>query len=115
MDVVHCDWQHIRSDAVINGQVVEDVRWFLGIEGVVLPGKGLGIEKVAPDSPADLVGLKTGMVITEANGVSLESNEIMSQVIAESQGVLEVVVMVEGSDEPLGGTIEMTRLASSKF
>lgn len=114
-DVVHCNWNYVRSNAVVQGEVVENVRWFLGVEGIVLPGKGLGVEAVEPNSPADQVGLKAGMVITEANGVALESNEIMSEVIAASNGVLEVTVMVEGSDDLLTGTIEMTQVVSSKF
>ena len=113
--MIRCDWNYVRCDRVVGEEVVQNVRWYLGVEGVVLPGKGLGVEAVEPNSPADLVGLKAGMVITEANGVALESNEIMSEVIAASNGVLAVVVLVEGNDDPLTGTIEMTQLVSSKF
>jgi S1-C subfamily serine protease len=111
---VQCHWNYVHCNTVIGGQVV-NARWFLGIEGIFLPGKGLGIESVEEGSPAALVGLTSGMVIIEANGVAMESEEAMQQVIAASQGILQVVVLSEGSEQPLQGTIQMLRLVSSNF
>ncbi len=75
-----------------------------------LPGKGLGIESVEPGSPAELVGLAPGMVILEANGIPMVEEEAMSAAIAESQGVLNLVLMMEGDDVQYEATVEMTRL-----
>ena len=114
VDVVRCHWNVVHCDTVIGGQVV-DTRWYLGVEGVFLPGKGLGIESVAEGSPAAQVGLTAGMVIIQANGVALETEEAMQQVIASSQGILQVIVLSETSEQPLQGTIQMMRLASASF
>ncbi len=110
-----CDWNYVCCDAVIGGQVIEDSRWYLGIEGVFLPGKGLGVESVAEGSPAALVGMTSGMVIIQANGIAMETEEAMQQAIAASQGALNVIVLSEGSEQPLQGTIQMVRLASASF
>ena len=115
VDVVKCDWNYVCCDAVIGGQVIEDSRWYLGIEGVFLPGKGLGVESVAEGSPAALVGMTSGMVIIQANGIAMETEAAMQQAIAASQGALNVVVLSEGSEQPLQGTIQMVRLASASF
>lgn len=115
VDVVQCHWNVVRCDVVIGGQVVADSRWYLGVEGVFLPGKGLGIESVAAGSPAALAGLTAGMVITEANGVAMQTEEVMQQVIASSQGTLSVILLSEASEQPLQGTIQMVQLASARF
>lgn len=115
VDIVRCDWNYVRCDVVFAGQVVAETRWYLGVEGVFLPGKGLGIESVAEGSPAAVVGLTAGMVIVEANGIAMQTEEAMQQAIAASQGTLNVVVLSEASEQPLQGTIQMVPLASAKF
>ena len=115
VDVVRCHWNVVRCDVVIGGQVVADSRWYLGLEGVFLPGKGLGIESVAEGSPAALVGLTAGMVIVEANGIAMETEAAMQQAIAASQGTLNVILLSEASEQPLQATIQMERLASARF
>lgn len=112
---MRCDWNYVYCDAVIGGQVVENSPWYLGVNGVFLPGKGLGVESVAEGSPAALVGLAAGMVIAEANGIAMETELAMQQAIATSQGILDVVVLSETSEQPLHGTIQMVRLASAGF
>lgn len=113
-DVVHCHWNVVHCDTVIGGHVV-DTRWYLGIEGVFLPGKGLGVENVAEGSPAAAVGLTAGMVIVQANGIAMETEDAMQQAIANSQGILQIVVISEANAQPLQGTIQMVRVASAKF
>ncbi len=113
-DLDRCHWNVVHCDTVIGGHVV-DTRWFLGVEGVFLPGKGLGIESVTEGSPAALAGLTSGMVIVQANGIAMETEEAMQQAIASSQGFLEVVLISEGNEQPLQATIQMVRLASARF
>ncbi|WP_417851200.1 PDZ domain-containing protein [Thalassoglobus sp.] len=110
IDIVYCDWDYVRCDVVVGGTIVRDARWYLGMQGMFLPGKGLGIESVEPGSPAELVGLAPGMVILEANGIPMVEEEAMSAAIAESQGVLNLVLMMEGDDVQYEATVEMTRL-----
>lgn len=97
------------------GLVVEDARWYLGMKGMMLPGKGVGVESVEPDSPAAAAGLAPGMVITKCNGVAITDNDVLAQVIAESGGVLEME-LYEKLDGPLmGTTVEMIRLPAASF
>ena len=113
-DVVYCHWNIVHCNTVIGGHTV-NARWYLGIEGVFLPGKGLGIESVAEGSPAAMVGLNAGMVIIEANGIAMETEEAMQQAIANSGGILQIVVIAEGNPQPLQGTIQMVRVPAARF
>ncbi|MCP4509021.1 MAG: hypothetical protein GY826_21825, partial [Fuerstiella sp.] len=71
-EVVICDWNRIHCSTVLHvGAPAQDVQWYLGMKGLLLPGKGLGIDAVEPGSPAELVGLQPGMVITVCNGIQL--------------------------------------------
>ncbi len=82
---------------------------------MMLPGKGMGIEKVEANSPAALAGLKPGMVITKCNGVAITDEAVFGQVVAESGGVLELEVLDKIDGEPLFGTVQMTRLTTANF
>lgn len=81
----------------------------------MLPGKGMGIEKVEANSPAANAGLTPGMVITKCNGVAITDEVVFGQVVAESGGVLEMEVLDKIDGEPLFGTVQMTRLATANF
>lgn len=94
---------------------MEDVRWYLGMKGLVLPGKGIGVESVEANSPAAVTGLKPGMVITKCNGVAITDNDVFAQVIAESGGVLEMELLEKIDGEQLQATVQMTRLPSASF
>ncbi len=97
------------------GVVVEDVRWFLGVRGLILPAKGLGIELIEADSPADLAGLKQGMIITRINGVALVDEVTMGQVIESSGGLLDMEVLDKLDGTVFKITVQMKRLVTSSF
>lgn len=82
---------------------------------MMLPGKGVGVESVEPDSPAAVAGLAPGMVITKVNGTAITDNDVLAQVIAESGGVLEVELFDKLDGQLLGTTIEMIRLPAASF
>ena len=115
-DFSYCDYVYPTCDfQVPGGELIEDVRWYLGLKGLMLPGKGMGIEKVEANSPAANAGLTPGMVITKCNGVAITDEVVFGQVVAESGGVLEMEVLDKIDGEPLFGTVQMTRLATANF
>lgn len=77
-----------------------DVVWLVGIQGVLIPDRGLGITAVKPGSPAALAGLTPGMIITAANGIAMWDESSMPQAIDRSGGVLNLEVL----DSPTGTT-----------
>ncbi|WP_417381270.1 hypothetical protein [Gimesia sp.] len=112
----YCNYVYPTCDYVApNGQIVEDVRWYLGMKGLMLPGKGIGIESVEANSPADLTGLKPGMVITKCNDVVITDDTTFGQVIAESGGVLELELLESVDGPQLEATVQMTRLPTANF
>ena len=112
----YCNYVYPTCDYVApGGQIIEDVRWYLGMKGLMLPGKGIGIESVEANSPADLTGLKPGMVITKCNGVVITDDTIFGQVIAESGGVLELELLESIDGPQLEATVQMTRLPTASF
>lgn len=107
----YCDWNYVRCDYIVGGAtIVQDARWYLGVKGMILPGKGLGIEKVATGSPADLAGLKPGLVIQQANGVDLVDEAALATAIKLSNGVLSMVLVSEADGQTQQVTVQMTRL-----
>lgn len=97
------------------GVIVEDVRWYLGLRGLILPGKGLGIEQIEIDSPADFAGLKQGMIITQVNGVPMIDEAAMAQVIERSGGILEMDVLDKLDGKIVPVTVRMKRLVISSY
>lgn len=85
------------------------------MKGLMLPGKGIGIETIEANSPAAAAGLAPGMVITKCNGVVITDDAVFGQVIAESGGVLEMELLETIDGERLQATVEMTRLATANF
>ena len=113
---VSCQWDYVQCDYVSAGQiVVADARWYLGLKGLLLPGKGVGIEEVTPGSPADAVRLQPGMVIVRCNGVDLVDEQALADVIAQSQGVLRMDLLVDGDQAPATCVVVMQRVASVDF
>lgn len=98
-----------------NGQLVQDARWYLGISGMFLPGRGIGVEHVEPGSPAAQIGLITGNVITAANGIVLGSDADFEQVLAGSNGLLSLEVVVAEGAAPQVVQLALQNVASSSF
>lgn len=113
---VHCGWQYVTCDYVVDGRVVvEDARWYLGLKGLFLPGRGIGIEEVAAGSPAAAVGLQPGMVITHCNGVELIDETALAQVIEQSRGVLRMDLLINGDQTPATCVVVMQRVSSISY
>jgi C-terminal processing protease CtpA/Prc len=112
----YCNWNYVRCDyTTAAGIVVEDVRWYLGVRGLILPGKGLGIEAIEAGSPAEFAGLKQGMVITRINGTDLVDEAIMGQVIENSGGLLDMEVLDKLDGKVFAMSVQMKRLVNSSF
>ena len=115
-DIVICDWNRIHCSTVLHvGSPAQDVQWYLGMKGILLPGKGLGIDAVEPGSPAELVGLQPGMVMTVCNGIPLVDEASMQQAIRISGGILQMTLLSADGSQVLEGTVRMTRVAAVAF
>lgn len=106
---------YVTCNAVVAGAVVEDARWHLGLKGVLLPGKGLGIESVEAGSPAEAAGLKAGMVVTVANGIQIADETSMPQAVEGSGGLLKLTVLDQADGQAADVTIQMQRLLAQNF
>jgi hypothetical protein len=111
----YCQWQYVTCDYRVNGQIVHaDARWFLGLKGLLLPGQGVGVEEVAPGSPAEAVGLQPGMVITRCNGIDMVDEAALAHAIGTSGGVLQMdLLLAEGT--PATCVVVMQRVTSVNF
>ena len=115
-DVVVCDWNRVRCSTVVHvGIAPQQVQWYLGLKGILLPGKGLGVESVEPGSPAEAVGLQPGMVMTVCNGIPLVDETSMQEAIRISGGVLQMTLLSADGSQVLEGTVQMTRIAAVTF
>lgn len=113
---VTCSWNYVTTDYVVNDQVVvEDASWYLGLKAMLLPGQGVGIEEVAPGSPADQVGLAPGMVITRCNGTDLVDETALADVIAQSEGVLQMDLILADDGGPATCVVVMQRVAAQTY
>lgn len=95
VDCVTYTGYYVTCPITVSGTVV-DTRWYLGLKGMLLTGKGLGIESVEPGSPADKAGLQTGMVITRCNNIDIEDAGSMPLAIEQSGGVLNMTILKKG-------------------
>ena len=114
-DYCYCHWNVVTCNYIQNGVVVENTRFYLGLSGMVLPGKGLGIETVDANSPAEAAGLKPGMVVTRINGVELVDEAAMKLVIAQSNGRLEMTVLTQADAAPQQVTVQMRLVSAVSF
>jgi len=115
-DVVICDWNRVHCSTVLHvGVPAQDVQWYLGMKGILLPGKGLGIDAVEPGSPAELVGLQPGMVMTVCNGIQLVDEASMQEAIRISGGILQMTLLSADGSQVLEGTVRMARVAAVSF
>ena len=85
------------------------------MQGMLLPGKGIGIEAVEPGSPAEQVGLQPGMVMTVANGIPLVDETSMQEAIRISGGVLQMTLLSEDGSQVLEGAVQMAQVAAVSF
>ena len=99
----------VRRQPVVNGTIVES-RWYLGLAGTVLPGKGFGIDTVEEGSPSEMAGLKPGMVITRCNDEPIVDDSSFANAISSSGGVLNIELLDKLDGEPTEATVAMTKL-----
>lgn len=98
----------------VGTQVVE-VQWYLGMTGILLPGKGIGIDAVEPGSPAEAVGLQPGMVLVNCNGIDMVDEAAMQQAIAISGGVLKMTLLSGENGQLLEGVVQMAQVERTSF
>ncbi|APZ90633.1 PDZ domain-containing protein [Fuerstiella marisgermanici] len=115
-EIVTCDWSRVRCSTTLHvGAPPQEVQWYLGLKGILLPGKGLGVDTVEPGSPADRVGLQPGMVITVCNGIPLVDEAAMQEAIRISGGTLHLTLLSDDGSQVLEGVAQMARVASVRF
>lgn len=96
--------------------VAVNARWYLGVKGMILPGKGLGIEEVDANSPAAGAGLAKGMVIVRCNGIELTDEQAVSRAIrASNNGRVQMDVLPSDGAEPSPVAVQMVRLANVSY
>lgn len=105
------NWYYCPVRVVYRG-VAQHFRWHLGVNCVYIPGRGLGIQDVEPGSPAELAGLAPGMVIMQADGRELDSETVMPSVLEESDGLLNLAVIQDDSEQVYDVAVQMNQLAS---
>lgn len=115
-EIVVCDWNRVQCVPVVHGGVqVQAVQWYLGMKGMLLPGKGIGIEAIEAGSPAEQVGLRPGMVMTVANGIALVDEASMQEAIRISGGVLQMTLLSDDGSQVLEGVVQMVQVAAVSF
>ena len=115
-ELVICDWNRVHcSTVVVVGRPAQEVQWYLGLKGILLPGKGIGIDAVEANSPAAQIGLQPGMVITVCNGIALVDETSMQEAIRISGGVLQMTLLSADGSQVLEGVAVMSRVAVVNF
>jgi serine protease Do len=64
---------------------------FLGV-GIQETGPGLEVTRIAPDSPAEKAGIKTGDVVTDYNGQRVDGMDQFSRLVRETPAGREVKI-----------------------
>ncbi len=114
-----CYWDYVfcpRRVVIIDGvqQIFEEVSYYLGVSGSQIPNFGFGIQQVKPGSPAERVGLVAGDVIVSVNGEPLTGQEVLVAAMQRSGGILDLEVVVQGTEEvwPVRVVAEQIRISS---
>ena len=114
-----CYWDYVfcpRQVVIIDGawHVYEEVTYYLGVRGSQIPNFGFGIQQVKAGSPAEQVGLAVGDVIVTVNGQPMTGQEVLVAAMHHSGGVLDLEVVVQGSEEvwPVRVVAQRMRMAS---
>ena len=68
---------------------------------------GVEVTRIAPDSPAEKAGIKTGDVVTQFNGQRVEGMEQFSRVVRETPAGRDVKVVIIRNGAPLTITVKI--------
>ena len=115
-----CRWNYVicpQRVVVINGteQVLQQVSYYLGISGSIMPGVGFGIQEVKQNSPGALAGLVAGDVIVLVNGVQMTSEEVLLHAMQESGGVIDLEVLTQASNTQSTVRVVAEQMRTSSF
>jgi serine protease Do len=72
---------------------------FLGV-GIQETAAGVEVTRIAPDSPAEKAGIKTGDVVTEYNGQRVDGMEQFSRIVRETPAGREVKIGIVRNGAP---------------
>jgi membrane-associated protease RseP (regulator of RpoE activity) len=75
------------------GTSSDGVQWKLGIYQRVIPGYGLRVTRVVPDSPAERIGLEVGDTITSVNGRAICSLDDWHDALEDSNGFVRLRIV----------------------
>lgn len=88
-------------------------RWHLGLDCVYIPGLGYGVQEVESGSPAELAGLAQGMIIVGANGLKLETESAMTDLLNRSNGQLALDVVTDENGQQQVFDVSMVQVPVS--
>src|SRR6476646_10865553 len=77
----------------------QGVGGFLGV-GIQETAAGVEVTRIAPDSPAEKAGIKTGDVVTQYNGQRVEGMEQFSRIVRETPVGREVKLGIMRNGAP---------------
>jgi hypothetical protein len=89
--------------------------WYFGCDVVMVPGIGYGVAAVTPNSPAALVGIKQGDMITQVSDQTPEDDGLLATAVQQSNGQLNLTVLRDGSDEAEAMQIALRRIQKSSL
>ena len=90
--------------------------WYLGLECMLIPDlHALGVQEVAAMSPAQFAGLEPGDMILSVNGFGIDSENTLSDVIRNSDGIITLEVFREGLDAPVAIDIQLRRMMVVRY
>ncbi|MEC8783628.1 MAG: PDZ domain-containing protein [Planctomycetota bacterium] len=90
--------------------------WYLGLECMLIPDlHALGVQEVAAMSPAHFAGLEPGDMILSVNGFGIDSENTLSDVIRNSDGIITLEVFREGLDAPVAIDIQLRRMMVVRY
>ena len=87
--------------------------WYFGVECILVPDMAAyGIQEVYEGSPAAMAGLLPGDLIVSVNQVSISDESVLANNIQTSNGVIELGIVRDGSEEPFFVDVAMELVQS---
>ncbi len=90
--------------------------WYFGVDCVLIPDMACyGIQKVQPNSPAALAGLKTGDMIVSINGEGVADESVLQRQIQTSGGLLQLGIVRDGAATPVRVDVVLRRVRALSY